>query len=181
LGLLFALTLRTFLTPDPTRLSSTYRLENIGEWASWPVRLAGASYCTDCHKEISVRWQASRHRNVTCADCHGDTQPHLEHKSSLVVDISRDFCGTCHAANPVRPQGFPQVDISQHWGNTPCVACHNPHDPWTYRPSRLTHEVSGNYQNCLSCHDPTAAGNRPIPNDHLSYDNTRCLTCHQQR
>lgn len=174
-ALLVALTLRTFLTPEPTRLSSTYRLENVGEWASWPVRLAGAAHCTDCHEEISLRWQVSKHRTVPCEDCHGATRPHLEHKASLVLDISREFCGTCHAQNLVRPQDFPQVDLSEHWQGTACVACHNPHDPWAYKPSQLPHELVG-FQDCLSCHNATAAN--PVPEGHQNYDNYRCLSCH---
>ena len=31
-GLVIALTLMTFLTPEPLLLSSTYRQENVGEW-----------------------------------------------------------------------------------------------------------------------------------------------------
>ena len=182
-GLVIALTLRTFLTPEPLLLSSTYRQENVGEWtgAGWPVRLVGASYCADCHKDQAGRWQASKHSGVPCQDCHGATQPHLDHRASLVVDLTRESCGACHARNPVGPQTFPQVDLETHWPSTPCAACHNPHDPWAYRPSRITHDVVG-YQNCLGCHGAQTGvgGAKPAPPDHASYGNNRCQSCHQR-
>ncbi len=184
-ALVIGLAIRSVLTPDPLLLSSTYRQENVGEWTgeSWPVRLVGATYCGDCHREIASRWQASRHQTVTCEDCHGMTQPHVEHKASLVIDTSREFCGTCHAENSTRPPDFPQVDLTQHWVGTACAACHNPHDPWAYRPSKITHAVAGN-EACLGCHGATANPPRAVkrvPADHASYPNNGCLSCHQTR
>jgi hypothetical protein len=185
-ALVFALVARSLLSPDPTALSSTYRQANVEEWANnWPVRLVGASACTDCHADLVSHWQASQHKTVTCEDCHGATKPHVDDKASLVVDRSREFCATCHGRNASRPANFPQVVISEHWGTTSCAACHNPHDPSGYQPSKLPHAVAG-YQDCLSCHQagasaPARTAPRPVPADHRSYANNGCLSCHQVR
>ncbi len=186
-ALVVALVVRSILTPDPFVLSSTYRQANVREWSdtAFPVRLVGAGMCGDCHKDIASRWQASLHKTVPCEDCHGATQPHVDHKASLVVDTSRDFCATCHSKNSSRPADFPQVDVSQHWGDTQCVACHNPHDPWAYSPGDVPHDLAGR-QDCLSCHGPSRAPNVDqtialVPADHQAYGNDRCTSCHRSR
>jgi hypothetical protein len=54
----------------------------------------------------------------------------------------REKCLACHAYDGSRPNGFPQVDPSEHKPNKKCVSCHDPHDPV---PPKAP-------QDCAGCH-----------------------------
>jgi len=39
------------------------------------------------------------------------------------------LCSGCHQGNSAMPEGFPQVDATEHSGGLDCAACHDPHRP----------------------------------------------------
>lgn len=96
------------------------------EYKKEPVYL-GSEYCMDCHYDIYSKWLNSKHHttnaDVDCEVCHGPGRTEN-------VDDSREFCGSCHAKIPFRPNAIGQVDIETHYAGPKCVRCHDPHNPW---------------------------------------------------
>lgn len=109
-----------------------------------PVRFAGAAACQDCHDDVVTKRAKSFHRNVSCESCHGPAVQHTEDPSAVKPPAPRDrkFCPVCHAYDPSRPTGFPQINPTAHNPLKPCISCHNPHDPV---PPKVPRE-------CSACH-----------------------------
>jgi hypothetical protein len=74
---------------------------------------------------------SGNHRGVACETCHGPAAAHVESPldTKPVVPKTRAFCVTCHAYNPSRPTGFPQIDPVTHNPMIECKVCHDPHAP----------------------------------------------------
>lgn len=103
--------------------------DNAQEWAGQPLQYADAIRCNDCHQDKHSLWTKSKHSTVSCENCHGPGETHVEKGTKLVVDASIETCAVCHAKLPARPSDFPQVDVKTHAGELSCVTCHNPHSP----------------------------------------------------
>ena len=104
-------------------------LDNTQEWAGLTAQYQGSSPCARCHSQNYTAWSSSDHATVNCETCHGPARAHLKAGEFMMVDSSREFCGTCHAHLPSRPAVFPQVDVEKHNPGSGCVQCHNPHRP----------------------------------------------------
>jgi DnaJ-class molecular chaperone len=96
-----------------------------------PVKFAGASACQDCHNDVATTKAKSFHKNVSCESCHGPAVKHTEDPGAVKPPAPRDrkFCPVCHAYDPSRPTGFPQINPTAHNPLKACISCHKPHDP----------------------------------------------------
>ncbi len=151
---------------------------NTKEWASLPIQYAQSSACSDCHQDKYRLWEQGNHRTVSCENCHGPAGEHLDTQASLVVDSSRELCGTCHAQLVSRPSSFPQVDMQEMGGQTECITCHDPHEPRAGMPPQVPHTLEGR-TNCQSCHGPHEPWVVPPPQvPHTLEGRTECLSCH---
>lgn len=100
------------------------------EMAKLP-KLAGSAECQNCHEDVVVMKAKSYHKGLACEACHGPAIKHTEDPSALKPPAPRDrtFCPVCHAYDPSRPTGFPQINPTAHNPLKACISCHNPHDP----------------------------------------------------
>lgn len=129
-----------------------------------PIRHAGSAVCTDCHEQAAKK-KEGYHRNLSCETCHGPAKEHSENPSEVKPNLPRlrEFCVRCHAYNPSRPTGFPQINPAAHNPLQPCITCHDPHDP---KPPTVPHE-------CNACHAEIARMKATSPHVFLE-----CTTCH---
>jgi hypothetical protein len=129
-----------------------------------PVRYAGSGACADCHEEATIK-RGGYHRTVACETCHGAAQTHAENPGDVKPTMPRlrEFCVRCHAYNPSRPTGFPQINPAAHNPLKPCIACHNPHDP---KPPKVPSE-------CGACHAEIERTKSFSPHVQLE-----CTSCH---
>ncbi len=129
-----------------------------------PIKHTGSEVCADCHEEYVVK-KGGYHRNLSCETCHGPAREHTENpgESKPTLPRMREFCVRCHAFNPSRPTGFPQINPAAHNPLKPCVTCHNPHDP---KPPTVPQE-------CQACHAQIARTKAVSP--HVALE---CTTCH---
>jgi hypothetical protein len=129
-----------------------------------PIRHAGSTGCGDCHEQAE-RKKEGYHRNLSCETCHGPAQPHMENPGEVKPTLPRlrEFCVRCHAYNPSRPTGFPQINPAAHHPLQPCIGCHDPHDP---KPPTTPQE-------CTACHAEIARMKAISPHVFLE-----CTTCH---
>ena len=131
-----------------------------------PVKFAGAHACADCHEHNYEEKKTGFHRDLSCETCHGASKAHTEDPTSIkpVIPKERQFCVLCHAYNPSRPKGFPQINPMVHNPLKPCASCHNPHDP---KPPTTPRE-------CSACHGEIAR--MKAVSHHVALE---CTTCHQ--
>lgn len=157
---------RHFLVPDSFGALGHYRSAALGSVASHPKKYAGRQECSTCHSDVAAQRLAGNHRGVSCEVCHGPAADHasapLETKPLIRRD--RDLCVLCHAFNPSRPTGFPQIDPVTHNAPMVCVTCHSPHEP---EPPVAPEE-------CGACHGQIAR--QKSVSHHASLP---CTTCHQ--
>lgn len=161
--------------------------DNSSEWASLSLKYADPAKCNSCHADKTAIWKQAEHKSVSCEDCHGPGEAHVEKAVPLVVDKSRELCAQCHNNVVGRPADFPQVDVSSHGGSSQCVTCHNPHDPLGDSKDQgkgqkgvviptVPHSIQGRAE-CLQCHK--AGGIKPFPQDHAGRSQDTCLSCHK--
>ena len=195
---LAALTLvlaRRFLIPDTFGEFGHYRAAAVDTVIAHPKKYAGQQECALCHSEIAEIRLASNHRGVACESCHGPGAAHAADpiETKPAVPRAREFCPRCHAYNPSRPTGFPQIDPVAHNPVTPCISCHDPHEPeppvvpgqcsachgQIARQKAVSHHAA---LSCTTCHE--------APDEHKSAprtlrpskpaDRSFCGTCHAQ-
>ncbi|MBI1963401.1 MAG: hypothetical protein HYS37_08510 [Candidatus Rokubacteria bacterium] len=132
-GVLVAVTLLTRFYIIPRSLVSTdlHWTETVRRELAKPVKFAGATACQDCHDDVVTKKARSFHKNVACESCHGPAVRHAEDPGAVKPPAPRDrkFCPVCHAYDPSRPTGFPQINPTAHNPLKACIACHKPHDP----------------------------------------------------
>lgn len=172
LGILFALAggglivARSLLVPETFGDIGHYRAAAIDSVAAHQKKYAGHQECTLCHGGIQQRRLASNHRGVACEVCHGPAANHVAAPLDVKPPAPRDrgFCPLCHSYNPSRPTGFPQIDPVAHNPLTPCITCHNPHEP----------EPPVTPEECSACHGQIAR--QKVVSHHTTLP---CTTCHQ--
>jgi len=123
--------MRQKLIPDTFGAVGHYRAAAVESLAVRPVKYAGYQACEACHPELAEKRLSGNHRGVACETCHGPAATHAGDPAGAkpVVPDTRQFCVTCHAYNPSRPTGFPQIDAVAHNFPKPCTECHDPHAP----------------------------------------------------
>ena len=131
-----------------------------------PVRFAGASACQDCHEDVATKKAKGFHKNVLCESCHGPAIKHAEDPGAVKPPAPRDrkFCPVCHAYDPSRPTGFPQINPTAHNPLKACISCHKPHDPV---PPTVPRE-------CSACHAQIERTKAVSSHALIS-----CTTCHK--
>ncbi len=152
--------------------------ENTEEWTSLPIQYVSSSICVDCHQDKYSLWAIGTHRTVSCENCHGPAEAHLETGAPEVLDTSRGLCGLCHAQLISRPSDFPQVDMEEMGEDAECITCHDPHDPRAGMPAQVPHalEERTECQSCHASHEPFEAIPPQLP--HTLEGRTECLSCH---
>jgi len=128
------------------------------------IAFAGATVCGTCHVDQMTKKSKGYHKNVNCETCHGAAQAHLENPANKpAAPRGREFCAFCHAYDPSRPTGFPQINPVVHNPLKPCTNCHSPHDPV---PPEAPRE-------CSACHAQIANIKSASPHALIG-----CTTCH---
>jgi hypothetical protein len=133
---------RVLLVPKTFGEVGHYRTAAVDSIVKHPKKYAGHQTCTACHGN-----HASAPLNV-----------------KPLAPRERGFCPLCHAYNPSRPTGFPQIDPVGHNPMVPCVNCHDPHAP----------EPPVTPQECSACHGQIARQKAVSHHAALS-----CATCHE--
>ena len=162
-GLLAA---RRALIPPTFGDKGHYRAAALPAIAARPIKYAGYQACEDCHGDLAEKRLNGNHRSVGCETCHGPAAAHVESPADVkpTVPNTRQFCVTCHAYNPSRPTGFPQIDPAAHNYPKPCKDCHDPHAP-------VPPVVPGQ---CSACHAQIWRQKALSHHSELP-----CTTCHQ--
>jgi len=157
---------RALLVPPTFGDRGHYRAASVDSIEKLPIRYAGHDACAMCHPQEVQTKAASFHRGVACEVCHGPAVQHTTNPVEVKPPAPRDrtFCPRCHAFNPARPTGFPQIDPVQHNPMRPCFTCHNPHDPTPPHPP----------ESCAACHGEIARTKAVSPHFQLA-----CTECHQ--
>ncbi len=162
------LTVRKLIIPESFGEFGHYRGDAIDSVTSQGLQYAGHRACYDCHDDIGEIKKISNHRTVNCEACHGPAVAHIasfeeDEQVFPVVPRKREHCMKCHAYNPAKPTGFPQIDPVLHNPIETCISCHNPHHP---EPS----EVPGS---CSACHTKISRTKGLSPHAQLE-----CIECH---
>ena len=170
LGIVFGLmvaalfTARRLLVPKTFGQFGHYRAAAVDSVAAAKIKYAGRDVCEACHTDIADKNHAGRHRDVACEVCHGAAAAHADSPSDHRPSKprQRQFCILCHAYDPARPTGFPQIDPATHNPAKACMSCHDPHAPQTPRPP----------DSCSACHGMIARTH--VVSNHAAIPCTRC-------
>ena len=159
------LVLRFVLLPDSVVSTPLHWAQAAEREAAKQPNFAGATECQMCHDGIVAKKSQGHHRGVACETCHGPASKHTEDPTAVKPPAPRDrsFCPVCHAYDPSRPTGFPQINPTTHNPLKACITCHSPHDPV---PPQVPKE-------CSACHaqiERTKAVS--------SHALIECTTCH---
>ena len=157
---------RAVLIPDTFGDRGHYRAAAVDTIVAHAMKYAGHQECIVCHSEVQTARLAGNHRGVTCEVCHGPAANHVAAPLDVKPTAPRErtLCPLCHAYNPSRPTGFPQIDPVSHNPMTPCITCHSPHAP----VPPVTPEE------CSACHGQIARQKAFSPHVQLP-----CTTCHE--
>jgi hypothetical protein len=168
-GIVFLLFISTvafarWMIPASLKNGREHRTATVKRESAKTVHYAGADACNECHKEINAVKTDGYHRNLSCETCHGASKDHSEDPDvKPLTEKARDACTRCHAYDPSRPTGFPQINPVVHNPRKQCVECHKPHSP---KPPHVPQE-------CEACHAQIARTKEVSPHDVLP-----CTTCH---
>ncbi len=172
LGVLFGLLVaallaaRHFLVPKTFGQLGHYRAAAADAVAATNVKYGGRELCATCHTDIAAKNQEGHHRTLSCEVCHGAAAAHADSPTDKkpAIPRQRKFCVLCHAYDPARPTGFPQIDPATHNTAQTCLTCHNPHAPEPPRPP----------DSCGACHGMIARTHGVS-----SHAGIACMTCHE--
>ncbi|MDH4046324.1 MAG: hypothetical protein OEY20_00360 [Gemmatimonadota bacterium] len=157
---------RRLLIPETFGDLGHYRAAALDTIAARPIKFAGRQACAACHGAVDAKRVAGNHRGVACEICHGPAAAHAAAPMAGKPEIRREraLCLLCHAFNPSRPTGFPQVDSLTHNARIPCMTCHQPHAP----------EPPVTPRECSACHGGIAR--QKAVSHHATLP---CTTCHE--
>lgn len=171
------------LVPSSYGRFGPYRAQALGDAAApAPVHL-GEQSCRSCHeREVSLH-DKDAHARVACEACHGPGHEHVAFHEDIArrgvdppdvvpshcrmqVKEEREWCLHCHAADPARPGGFPQIVWTEHMQLSgvapsagradtevlPCGTCHDPHEPLFMDRDLRTARLHPLVHRCEDCH-----------------------------
>ncbi len=130
-GVVIFLVLRSIMVPAGFGELGHFRPGAIAANQQKPLNFAGRAACAECHSEIGVELAAAKHGRIGCESCHGPLAAHAadpDTSKPATLDALA-LCSRCHAADPARPQGHPQVVVAEHSEGESCTECHEAHDP----------------------------------------------------
>lgn len=124
-------------------IDNWYRGAAVNDTAAQPLVYGGNESCVECHEKASEMVAAKRHSGLSCESCHGALGDHVradKRFAAAKVDKGRWQCENCHAEQINRPADFPQFsktgdigkEVKKHMrldDATPCLKCHDAHDP----------------------------------------------------
>jgi hypothetical protein len=168
LGALVAviLLLRFVVLPPSMFSAAPHQAAKVVREMGKPIHYAGMPACRECHAAIYDLKYGGHHRNIGCENCHGAAAAHASNPESgnPPLPTEREACYACHAFDPSRPNGFPQIEPAEHNPRKKCIRCHDPHDP---APPRRVEDCSG-------CHG--AIVKTKATSSHALVE---CTTCHE--
>jgi len=158
--------IRFVIIPPSYFSTRLHRAGTVRREVAKPIRFAGMATCRECHSDVYETKVGGYHRGLACETCHGPSAEHAEDPMSVKPYAPRDrkFCPVCHAYDPSRPTGFPQINPTTHNPLKACITCHQPHDPV---PPEVPRE-------CSACHAQIAR-TKAVSSHAL----LECTTCHQ--
>jgi hypothetical protein len=194
LALVGGFVLQRLLRPASFGDLGPYRADSLQEIASRQPIHQGRDVCASCHLEIHRVHQKDVHWSVQCEDCHGPGHRHVAYlrdgHSAITAEQARmpkeytlEGCLFCHRKLAARPSDFAQIDPGEHYEflhvtepATPCIACHNPHEPLFLLEPVSEARVHPIIFECDDCHaEPPAASHKEVP-DHPTI--FVCADCH---
>ena len=136
-GVVIFLVMRSIMVPAGFGELGHFRPGAIATNQQKPLRFAGRAACAECHSEIATALAAAKHARIGCEACHGPLAAHaadpdaaLDSRNPKPAPLDGlTLCSRCHAADPARPQGHPQVEVAAHSEGERCTECHAAHDP----------------------------------------------------
>jgi ribosomal protein S27AE len=157
---------RGFFIPETFGEYGHYRAASVDSIMAHEIKYAGHQICAECHDDIEAMKNQSNHKMVNCEACHGPANAHAESGGEVepVVPRDREHCALCHAYNPAKPTGYPQIDIIAHNPVKQCTSCHDPHAP---EPPVTPGE-------CAACHASISRTKALSPHAPLE-----CTVCHE--
>ena len=193
--LIGAVVLLRFVILPPTVFSTRLHEESTVERVTAaPIRFAGSLACVECHEDEYEVKNKGYHRGLACEGCHGASWVHTEEPDDETPTAPRErkHCPVCHAYDPARPTGFPQIEPKEHNPRKDCISCHQPHDPV---PPEVPKECSACHGqisrtkavsshallDCTTCHEVTSQHRITPRRARPSTPDTRdfCATCHE--
>ena len=139
-GLLLVIFLAAFALVQQLSVPETfgqygyYRGDNVSEWAGMEVSYAEeTNTCSACHAEKYNTFKQTEHGQMQCQTCHGAAKEHTLDPGTTkpTIEPSREFCGNCHFELEGRKETVIKQVGLDHNGETNCVKCHDPHEPWS--------------------------------------------------
>ena len=133
-GVVIFLVVRALMVPPGFGELGHFRPGAIGANQQKPLHFAGRAACAECHSEIATGLAAAKHGKIGCEACHGPLAAHAADPDDPATAKPAKLdglalCSRCHAADPARPQGHPQVVVAEHSEGERCTECHAAHDP----------------------------------------------------
>jgi len=145
-GLVGFLVVRQMATPASWNYRDWYRGDALEEIALQPLIYGGIDSlspsqrnksCETCHKKDFEKIKKKKHKTLSCESCHGALFDHVQGEKKIAdakIDRSRWQCENCHAEMINKPEDFPQFtfEVKKHKTleeGTPCLKCHEAHDP----------------------------------------------------
>ncbi|MBI4520140.1 MAG: hypothetical protein HY701_04845 [Gemmatimonadetes bacterium] len=164
-GVVAILAARRYLVPPTFGEIGHYRAAAVDSIVARKKKYAGHQECALCHDRIAETRLSGHHRGVACEVCHGPAAAHVATPLDVKPTAPRErgLCPLCHAYNPSRPTGFPQIDSVAHNPLIPCIGCHDPHQP---EPPIVPEE-------CSACHGQISR--QKAVSRHVRLP---CTTCH---
>jgi len=127
--------LRALLIPPDFGLYGFYRAGALDDVRAQPKQYEGQEACGVCHSPVEELRQQARHAAVACEACHGPAASHVVALQAgdfsvtpTIADV-RPLCLRCHTAGAGKPAFLPTVVVADHFPDTECTMCHNPHKP----------------------------------------------------
>jgi Cytochrome c554 and c-prime len=122
---------RSFLIPPDFGKFGFYRAGALDDVMARPMKYAGEETCVVCHSAVDEARQNSRHQRIHCEACHGPLLSHVnsDFTTKPAEPNPRLLCLTCHTKMAGKPDTFPQIVPTGHFGDGACTDCHQPHHP----------------------------------------------------
>lgn len=185
--LVMAVVVRTLLVPESYGEHGHFRYDAVAEAREHEQRHVGAGVCAECHDDIVDLHDKDAHFRVACETCHGPGAAHAaaEGDGPITRPEGGAPCLVCHLSMPSRPGDFPQIVPEDHYrfvgvrdADTPCTACHDPHEPLYMDRDIRTARLHPLMHRCRDCHSGRTDETLARPENHPPIFS--CDYCHPE-